>query len=334
MALKLPYNQALEFVKKQIRGLKRKDVFSHMREVEAAFAIDDIADDRCRKQLSWNGRELAITQSLAALHNSKDGDCFIVGTGPSIKDLDLSVLRDKYSIGVNGAILKFIEAGISPSSYTVTTSNFFETRQTLLRKILSSGAECFFPFWGLSHLSRDMPDLVEKAKLVLTNPATHPYRKPKLSKMQIRKWAAAEPLITMHPKNDKYKIGFSRDLELGFFDCDNIIYTALQVAYYLGFRRIFILGMDLNYSGDQPRFYETKSSAAPCWIDKTFERSIIPSFEVIKNLRESGELEVFNLSANSRLPESLVPKISLDEALSLNEKASSQVPLQSSRPAC
>jgi len=49
--------------------------------------------------------------------------------------------------------------------------------------------------------------------------------------------------------------GFSWDLEEGIYSGYTISYFALQVAVYMGFKKIFFLGLDLKHDGPQTHFF-------------------------------------------------------------------------------
>lgn len=60
-------------------------------------------------------------------------------------------------------------------------------------------------------------------------------------------------------------IGFSKDITDGYFCARTIAYVALQLAYYLGFKRVFFVGLDLN--SEVGRFYD-KKDPLPTTLDK------------------------------------------------------------------
>ncbi|EWC42269.1 hypothetical protein B597_006450 [Stutzerimonas stutzeri KOS6] len=109
------------------------------------------------------------------------------------------------------------------------------------------------------------------------------------------------------------RIGFSRNLSRGYFVARTIPYAGAQLAFHLGFRLVFIVGMDLNPSVG--RFYESdEAKVLPTSLDRHYEDYIVPSFKLMsrKVCREGG-FQVFNLSKDSRLPASVLPKIALSE---------------------
>ena len=57
-------------------------------------------------------------KGLEAFHNIHQGKrCFILGNGPSLKQTDLSKLRNEYTFGMNRIYLAFEELGFQTSYY-------------------------------------------------------------------------------------------------------------------------------------------------------------------------------------------------------------------------
>lgn len=60
---------------------------------------------------------------LTALRDSRRGErCFIIGNGPSLRDTDLSLLKDEFTIGMNRFYLAFPELGFK-TSYLLTVND-------------------------------------------------------------------------------------------------------------------------------------------------------------------------------------------------------------------
>lgn len=107
-------------------------------------------------------------------------------------------------------------------------------------------------------------------------------------------------------------IGFSKNLELGFFDARTVMYLALQLSYHLGFDNVFLVGFDMNQSVG--RFYESSSdNCSPCGLDQHYESRILPSLELMSKQVVGSDFQVFNVSDSSRVPHEVIPKLSLDE---------------------
>jgi KDO transferase-3 len=97
----------------------------------------------------------------------------------------------------------------------------------------------------------------------------------------------------------------------GYFGGRTIPFAALQLAYHLGFSKVFLVGVDMNA---QPgRFYEQGEAALPTRLDEDYEDYILPSFELLAEQVVGPAFQVFNLSQTSRLPGDLVPVIDLHQ---------------------
>lgn len=96
------------------------------------------------RQFFWDGKLVGATRPVAELKNSRSGHCFMVATGPSLKNVDLRLLKGHPTLGVNGAIAKFTEAAFSPTYYSIIDDDFFENRFPLVREVVNAHCKCFF----------------------------------------------------------------------------------------------------------------------------------------------------------------------------------------------
>jgi KDO transferase-3 len=98
----------------------------------------------------------------------------------------------------------------------------------------------------------------------------------------------------------------------GYFCGRTIAYLCVQLAYTLGFRKVFIVGMDLKNNAG--RFYEESKDALPTSLDDDYDGFILPSFAFMqKRIAAKENFQVFNLSSQSRLPDDILPKINLNQ---------------------
>jgi Kdo-III transferase WaaZ len=143
----------------------------------------------------------------------------------------------------------------------------------------------------------------------------------KLSPAAFDAWAEDEADLILHEAGRLKSgwVGFSKCIDKGIFTGQTVVYSAVQVAYALGFRQIFILGMDLGGTGTLARFYESGNTAAGSRLDKDFEPYIVPSFELARRLCEAEGIALYNVSPHSRLSATLVPKLNFDEMLTLSD---------------
>ena len=106
--------------------------------------------------------------------------------------------------------------------------------------------------------------------------------------------------------------GFSWDLEHGIYSGYTISYFALQVAVYMGFQKIFYLGLDLQHRGANTHFFGFD------FRSENHEKTEFPRMNrmlsyAAKKLADT-DVEVFNCSPVSTLE--CFPKITYEDALS------------------
>lgn len=308
-------DSTLQWLRRKIYRARLAHDMRHMRNAHPDFRIggrEDGADT-----IYWRGRPVGRINPLEALAPAATRDCFIVGTGPSLNDIDFAALRGRTCIGVNGSVLKGEAFSVPFRSHVISDRHFFNDRFELVRKALESGAECIFSFRGLSIVCEREPALLHDARVFLLNEITARYGEPKPDPVAFDAAAQRDPDLVLHPRArpSEGRVGFSRDIRKGVFTGQTIVFSALQLAVWLGYRRVFILGMDLGGTGAGGRFYEAGSQAAPMRLDRDYEAYIRPAFEVAAGLLSKLGVEVYNLSERSRLPSEIVPKLAFEEAL-------------------
>ncbi|WP_217449828.1 hypothetical protein [Cupriavidus taiwanensis] len=91
--------------------------------------------------------------------------------------------------------------------------------------------------------------------------------------------------------------GYSRDLSAGYhFGCTTTM-LAIQLAGYLGCTEIYLLGVDLRYSPEQPRFYAEDEPQ----LEDSFTSVQIWNIANAYRALESAGIKLFNCSQNSLL---------------------------------
>lgn len=152
-------------------------------------------------------------ESLKSLHNRFAGESiFLIGNAPSLNKIDLSKLKDHYSFGANRIYLKFDSTDWRPDFYTAldwrVTPDNFEDVNRL------EDMTFFFPnrFKGLLREGSDVF------------------------------WYES---LSAGMYNSQQ---FEADATEGVRGGGTVMTAAMQLAYYLGFRRMFLLGVDVSYA--------------------------------------------------------------------------------------
>jgi hypothetical protein len=146
-------------------------------------------------------------QRLAELKDRHRGQrCFLIGNGPSLKNTDLSHLKNECTLGQNRIYLAFPELGFSTSYYLSVNDLVVE--------------QCASEIQAL-----EMPSFVS---------------------WRARRWLMPqENLYFLHTTYTGEK--FATDIRGRVWEGGTVTYTALQVAYYLGFQQVVLVGVDHNY---------------------------------------------------------------------------------------
>lgn len=157
-------------------------------------------------------------EALKKLKNKFKGKrCFIVGNGPSLNKCDLSLLKDEYTFAVNGIFYKTEEMGFKPTFYMVEDGHVVDDN---LDKINAFDPEYKF-----------FPSLYKK----------------KIKKTDNTYFFPADLGFYRgdHPSFEKPR--FSEDFsEVGYCG-QSVTYLNMQLAYYLGFSEVYLIGMDFSY---------------------------------------------------------------------------------------
>jgi len=290
---------------------------NQLKKLHPDFKLKKIGDkENCYYEIFWKKKLIGKTNPLANLKKPVSDRCFIVATGPSINEVDFQQLSSETLFGVKGAVAK-CDKNTFMQYHIVSDATFIPQRFPLVEKMINSKADCLFSFVALNHICECNPDPLKADNIFLLPEINYHYDLPKKNAVDFDQWAESEPDLVLHDtvKLSKGRVGFSKNINLGVFTAQTVVFEAIQTAAYLGFKKINILGMDLTFGQDTARFYEQKNDIAKSRINKDFEPYIVPSFEVARNIAEQEGFEIFNLSPNSRLPESIIKKISIEQAL-------------------
>lgn len=137
--------------------------------------------------------------------------CFIIGTGPSLNKTKLGLLKDEICFGVNTLY------GIKPDcKYWVIADHMLWRKK-----------------------QADIKNKVKSELIFFTETV------PKFFKnLSGEKSIVLRPLGSM---NVWYK--FSTDLDKGTYSGGTVVIHALQIAFYMGFTNVYLVGCDTDYSG-------------------------------------------------------------------------------------
>jgi hypothetical protein len=155
-----------------------------------------------------NPWRMETRNALQQCHNIHTGRrCFILGNGPSLKNTDLSRLKNEYTFGMNRIYLAYPEMGYTTSYYVSVNDLVIEQCADDIQKL-------------------DQPRFV--------------------SWRGGREWLQPAPnLYFLYTTYTEPK--FARDLRNRIWESATVTYVALQIAFYMGFQEVILIGVDHNF---------------------------------------------------------------------------------------
>lgn len=168
------------------------------------------------RRLLWAVHPEAIRSriSLGKLQELHRGErCFVVGNGPSLNQMDLSLLHGEATFTLNRGYLLFDRMG-KPSPYHVVVNPYVLDQWR--SEILDLPSQVFMP-WGRRHgISRS------REVTFIGGPAED-----------------------MPPR-------FSRDVREDLWTGATVTYVAIQLAYFMGFQKVILIGVDHRFKTQGP----------------------------------------------------------------------------------
>ncbi|HAS91449.1 MAG TPA: hypothetical protein DCS12_04135 [Clostridiales bacterium] len=220
-------------------------------------------------------------QKLKKLHNAYLGkSCFIIGTGPSLLNSDLEKIKGLLSFSVNSIVLSLDKTDWRPTFYGIQDSTAYNILREKIIENQFSGVFC-----GIS-----TPSLTPK--------------------MQEGYIAYPLYLYDHDIQTDKHFTEFSSNAYKKVCDGYTITYSLMQIAYYMGFREIVLLGIDCDYvQGSRKNHiveYTKTNNGNAVYLMRE-------SYKVAREFADKHNLKIYNASRNPKLD--VFEKIDLDQYL-------------------
>ena len=220
--------------------------------------------------------------------------CFIIATGPSTSKIDLTLLENEITIGVND----IQKSNFIPNYIVVSDAETLEREKAY---IFSSNKKIKHFIFGESPSNKLGPGTINKIK--------HPYFSKicriVYNKEKKQEWAGSN-MLSPHERN--YEI----DKERSFIDPKLESYSsyggsvvqdlAIPTAVYLGFKEIYLIGVDGGYS----HFYANdfgENGSVKKWIGRYGESRPGHNFIMIKELLNSNNINIYNCSPTNNFKE-------------------------------
>lgn len=303
-------------IKKTSRKFFAAPGMQHVARLDPRFALGH-KDHEGNREILWCKRKVGIARYPEALHKTQQGKIYILANGPSLAELDIAQLEAHKSMGLNGSIVKYRESAVTPDFYLISDPSFMKKRFSLVREVLQTGGKCFFPYHALCDIAKQDVGLLDNDNIFLYHNINDNYDQPILDDKDLIAQLQQENNFFL-PKDMNRLVGFSHDICRGTFGGRTVAFQGVQIAAYLGFSQIYLAGMDLGAPKSGPlRFYEENNNAAmrKSRLDQNYQKIIEPAFQCAVSACHEKGIQISNLSAQSRLPDSVMEKISFAQSL-------------------
>lgn len=249
-----------------------------------------------RNKIYWKNKFLFKTHSFDKL-NSNENDIFIVGSGPSINTQNLALLRNKKVIFLNGSIIIAKKYNILPFCLIIMDSTFIINRQNIIKEIPPK-IPLILSLSVIKALYYFMPQILKEHPVFLIENPLEPYNgtKKKISDLD-------KKYFYISKAGDS---AFSLKPSAGLYNGGTVMSNAIQIAFYAGFKRIFLLGLDIG-NANQPRFYENNKNKIKCGLLNDYETEILPFMKATRELAEIKGISIYNCSPITKLPYEVIP---------------------------
>jgi hypothetical protein len=148
-------------------------------------------------------------ERLAFFRNRHPGErCFILGNGPSLRETDLRPLRREVTFGMNRIYLNFSRMGFATTYYTAVNTLVIEQCADEIRRL-------------------DIPRFVT---------------------WRGRRWLKGNDDVIFLDTDYTGPEVFTGDVTRRVFEGSTVTFVALELAYFMGFQEVILLGVDHSFS--------------------------------------------------------------------------------------
>lgn len=221
--------------------------------------------------------------------------CFVIGNGPSLRMEDLDRLRWEYTFASNKIYLAFKETDWRPTYYSVEDSLVMRQHAAEINAIQDTLK--LMPSFSYLHLGCDINTFFFRFPIVGDSKA---------------------------PLKNKDFPQFSSDAGTCVYWGSTIVYTQIQLAVHMGFRDIYVIGVDHSYitpkklkdktyyisEGEQNHFSAEYRPKGEKWHKPQLE-VLKRSYRRAKEACDARGVRIFNASRSTKLD--AFPRINFDD---------------------
>jgi hypothetical protein len=251
--------------------------------------------------LRKNGIGIKRYEKLMRVKNKHANErCFIIATGPSLTFDDIEKLKNEKTIAVNSIALVYDKISYKPTYYGVQDGIVF-------RKIKDKIYESNFPcvFWSRGYKPFQIDPIVARDNWIEFPLSGSFSSRCATYFFHIMQHGYSVPFTAR-----KFPAKFSGDAGSVVYEGYSIVFSMLQIAVFMGFNQIYLLGCDCNYVSGVNNFADYGHVSTP---QKTITTAMIEAYKKAKKYADSHGIKIYNATRGGMLE--VFERVDLDKVL-------------------
>lgn len=209
--------------------------------------------------------------------------CFIVATGPSLRISDLEILRKNKvkSFSMNRVYRAFDQTAWRPEYYVAADWRCLkESRDEIIDIPVSYKfvSDEYFQFWN----GGEIPQNIYKFHC---------------------HWSLVENELP----------NYAEDIRYGMYTCATVVYNCFQLATYMGFKEIYLIGVDFSFHNEYKNinnhfiknYYDNNSQTS-----NFYDEEQLRSFKAAKKYANEHGIKIYNATRGGKLE--IFPRVDFD----------------------
>lgn len=241
-----------------------------------------IQESAKKRANGYEDEKFISIKQISNIHKGKR--CFIIATGPSLTLKDLELLHGEFTFGMNSIPKLYDKTTWRPTYFGIQDCNVYRNMEKVILEVYGQSDNVF------------VSDIIAQNFAIPSNFHQFPYD-------------------TVYHDNqleiDKYFAKFSDDCYSIVYDGYSITYSLIQLAIYMGFSEIYLLGVDCSYKrGAKNHVVDSGND------DKNEEKNhdkMIVGYQKAKEYADSHGIKIINCTRGGMLE--VYPRKSLETVL-------------------
>lgn len=242
------------------------------------------------------GKKIHVSSvsEIEKLKMKYDGErCFIICTGPSLTIDDLELLKKEHTFSMNSIISMFDKSDFRPEFYMLQDGTVEKKIRSKLQKVSKDDLKTVFLGEGNVLLNESSLS----SKVIKTYSHLNPVK---------YNFDWAYHFFDMYYGTEPAKVEFSEDCAKTIKDGFTVTYSAIQLAIYMGFKEIYLLGCDTSTGGHFDKKIGHNTEVKAVWY-------FAMAYEVAKEYAEKKSVRIYNATRGGMLE--TFPRVDLNEVL-------------------